>query len=114
MTVLGLKEAVALPLVRRLSDDEAGALTREQLDDRLGRAAWTALAEPGDRMAGALVAALGACAAASAVLEKWSADRMLRTAAEGGADLSPGDLRAGLMRWSPRAETLRAGARATG
>ena len=66
MTILGLAEAVVSPLIRALSPDDA-EFDRDALADRFARAAWSGIAEPGDRDAGHLVAALGAEAALAAL-----------------------------------------------
>ncbi|MBW4033176.1 MAG: DNA-protecting protein DprA [Acidobacteria bacterium] len=66
MTILGLADAVVSPLIRALSPDDA-ELDRDALADRFARAAWSGIAEPGDRDAGHLVAALGAEAALAAL-----------------------------------------------
>jgi len=59
MTILGLAEATVAPLIRALCPDEA-ELDRDAIAERFARAAWSAIAEPGDRDAGHLVASLGA------------------------------------------------------
>lgn len=78
--------------------------------DALARAAWSCLAEPGDGMAGALIAARGAADALSAVLS----NRLPSL-----SDVEPGELAAARRRWAPRiadvaepiAAARRAGAR---
>lgn len=89
-------------------------------DDRAARAVWSALVEPGDEVAGALVAACGAAAALDWV------DRSLTGSADwdllgAGSDLAPparARLTRALDRWAarrPRVDTpalARAGARA--
>ena len=59
MTILGLAETVVGPLIRALCPDDA-SLDRDALADRFARAAWSGIAEPGDRDAGRLIAVLGA------------------------------------------------------
>ncbi|MEP6843430.1 MAG: DNA-processing protein DprA [Pseudolysinimonas sp.] len=66
MTILGLAESTVAPLIRALYPDEAD-LDRAAIGERFGRAAWTAIAEPGDRDAGHLVAVLGAEASVAAL-----------------------------------------------
>ncbi|CAN5504953.1 DNA-processing protein DprA [soil metagenome] len=59
MTILGLAETLVGPLIRALYPDDA-ELDRDALAERFARAAWSGIAEPGDRDAGRLIAALGA------------------------------------------------------
>ena len=66
MTILGLAETVVAPLIRALCRDGVD-LDRDALAERFARAAWSGIAEPGDRDAGHLVAVLGAEAALAAL-----------------------------------------------
>lgn len=59
MTILGLAESTVAPLIRALSPDDA-ELDRDAIAERFARAAWSSIAEPGDRDAGHLVTVLGA------------------------------------------------------
>lgn len=72
--------------------------------ERFARAAWSGIAEPGDSTAGFLVAAVGASAALTMLVEHRSAEQM---AAEIGAD--DDDVRTqlgrGLARWTPRLDS---------
>ncbi len=82
---------VVAPLLPTPLDDDA------QLAHAYAAAVWSCLVEPGDRIAGALVSALGPEAALREVL----------TGARGGvaadaAGLSREELRGGLDRWRPR------------
>ncbi|MCY7325536.1 MAG: DNA-processing protein DprA [Microbacteriaceae bacterium] len=79
MTMFGLKEAVVAPLIRSLGRDH---LTVGEIVDRFARATWTGIAEPGDRVAGLLVALLGAPAALTAVIDRWGTDRIVGTILE--------------------------------
>ncbi len=88
MTMFGLKEAEVATLVRAVTRDD---LTRDEIADRFARAAWSGLAEPGDRVAGAVIAALGAAGALTALIEK-------RPLAGGTAD----ELADAVARWHPR------------
>jgi len=105
VSIFGLKETVVAPLLRAVSvgGDE---LPRSQLPDRFARATWTGIAEPGDRIAGALVTALGAAGALTAVVEHWEADRIVTALA--GADADPIDndeLAKAVERWTPRVKS---------
>jgi DNA processing protein len=100
MTIFGLKEAVVAPLLRAVVGDE---LPTSELPDRFARASWTGIAEPGDRVAGAVVAALGAADALTAVVERWPVDRVSAALAEAGVESVDGDeLAKALERWTPR------------
>lgn len=66
MTILGLAESTVAPLIRALCPDDAD-LDRDAIAERFARAAWSAIAEPGDRDAGHLVAVLGAEASVAAL-----------------------------------------------
>ena len=79
MTMFGLKEAVVAPLIRGLGRDDFSV---DEIRDRFARATWTGIAEPGDRVAGLLVALLGAPAALTAVIDRWGADRIAAAVAE--------------------------------
>lgn len=96
-------------LVRTLAEAVAPG---ENWLDVFARATWTGIAEPGDRVAGALVAALGASVALTAVIERWSVPRLLDAVRQsredvGHADGDPGaadadELAKALERWQPR------------
>jgi len=80
----------------------AGA-PRIALAERFARASWTGIAEPGDRTAGALVAALGAATALRAALGRWDAAEVSRRLAEAGADpLEEAEWAGAQARWQPR------------
>ena len=72
-------------------------------DPRLAAAAWSRLAEPGDEVAGALVAHLGAPGALA-----WLWDQQGSETVEGPAALTAGAraLAAAVNRWSPRLDGL--------
>jgi DNA processing protein len=101
MSVAGVPEAQFAPLVRAVAGEE---LDRSQVGERFARAAWSTIAEPGDRDAGVLMDALGAVAALERVTSGVEADDL---AAE-LADLQAGEVTAdqwtdALKRWTPRA-----------
>lgn len=91
---------IAASLLHDASLRDAAALVESSVGDRellTARLTWSALVEPGDAVAGALVAALGAV----------DALRALETAATGGllpavAGIAPGILATQLERWRPR------------
>jgi len=88
-------------------------------DPHLARAAWSRIAEPGDEVAGALVAHLGAAEALGWLAEAAAADGVLSPAlpalpalpapadgAAGAAGTATGVLAAAVGRWAPRLENL--------
>ena len=111
MTILGLAESTVAPLIRALSPDDA-ELDRDAIAERFARAAWSGIAEPGDRDAGHLVAVLGAEAALAALTAvPWpppDPDRIdvtpLASALADVADddLAPNDLVEAVKRWRSR------------
>lgn len=85
-------------------------LTTESADALLARIAWSRLAEPGDGLAGAVIAALGAVSALRLLIEGASPARLRDTAAAAGLELALRDTESALSRWNPRldrSETLR-------
>ncbi len=102
MSMFGLKEMEVAELVRAIS---VPGLDREAIEERFARATWTGLAEPGDRVAGALVAALGAPRALAAVVEKRAPADLL---GEAGLDIGAADLEQGMARWQPRVNSSNA------
>jgi DNA processing protein len=101
-TMFGIDDSAVLPLLRRL----VGELPRAQLEDRFARASWTGIAEPGDRIAGMLVAALGASTALSVVVEQYSVARIAARLAEvGEIPTTSDDLGSALERWQPRVKS---------
>jgi DNA processing protein len=101
-TMFGIDDSALLPLLRRL----VGELPRAQLEDRFARASWTGIAEPGDRIAGMLVAALGASTALSVVVEQYSVARIAARLAEvGEIPTTSDDLGSALERWQPRVKS---------
>lgn len=99
MSMFGLQENVVAPLVAAVTADASPAAP---VDERFARATWTGIAEPGDRLAGALVAAVGAGGALSAVLERWHPDRVLAAITAAGGDGTQEEVAAALGRWQPR------------
>jgi DNA processing protein len=84
-------------------------------DPHLARAAWSRLAEPGDEVAGALVAPLGASGALDWLVEAATDDGVRDPAAPaavtlavatGRAGAAAGALAAAVGRWAPRLENL--------
>jgi len=106
----GLDEAEVLARLRALSavgeDNTAG-----EAAEIFARAAWSGISEPGDRIAGILMAALGATAALDALIQRISAPQILALMGEVNAGDSLGislddefalAMAVGLERWAPR------------
>ena len=68
MTIFGLDESAVTPLISAISPSE---LSAAEITERFARASWTGICEPGDRVAGLLVQALGASQALTAVIDRW-------------------------------------------
>jgi DNA processing protein len=100
VTIFGIKEAVVAPLLRALAGD---GLHGAEVSDRFARATWTGIAEPGDRIAGLLVAALGPTRALTVIAEGWNASRVLSAVtATGMVEPTDDEIAAALARWAPR------------
>jgi len=99
MSILGLKEAEVAPLVRAIAGDD---LAGDALHERFARAAWTGIVEPGDRVAGILIAAMGATRALDAIVSRASTASLV-TAANG--ELDPDDAEKAVERWLPRLQS---------
>jgi len=94
-TLFGLDETDVLEL--------ASAVSKTDAADSFARSTWLVLAEPGDRLAGAIVGALGAAAALQLLVQRVPHDDIVVRLHEAGVDESDlGDLQAGLDRWLPR------------
>ncbi|MCU1546911.1 MAG: dprA [Homoserinimonas sp.] len=100
MTMFGLKEAVVAPLVRSLTGRE---LSTKEVEERFARASWAGIVEPGDRVAGVLVATVGAADALTVVVEGWPATRIAQWIRAHGEDaVTVDDVVSALERWRPR------------
>ena len=99
MSMFGLKEAEVATLVRAV----AGAdLDRGAIEERFARAAWTGIAEPGDRFAGLVVESLGAVRALTAVVERWTTKELFAQLGASATDVEPDELKRAIDRWQPR------------
>lgn len=110
MTVSATKQALVAPLIRELSRESAGHdIDNEQMRERHARATWTGIAEPGDRVAGALIGELGATEALVAIYDRWEVSRIAATVATRAgtaqSSISESDLHAALERWHPRLDS---------
>jgi DNA processing protein len=106
MTMFGLGENEITPLVTAAAGRD---LDRDELERLFARAMWSGVVEPGDRVAHALVEALGAPVALRAVLAPWALSRIVHALREAGEHgLTEADLNQGFERWMPRLTTAAA------
>jgi DNA processing protein len=102
MSVAGVAEAQLAPLVRAITDERLPAVG---LAERFARAAWTVVAEPGDRDAGTLMAAVGPVRALELVVSGAGADAVAdEVARRGEGDRDVETWTEALKRWRPRAD----------
>ncbi|MHA6694209.1 DNA-processing protein DprA [Homoserinimonas sp. A520] len=100
MSMFGIKEAVVAPLIREIAGEQ---LEPSEIAERFARSAWTGIAEPGDRVAGVLVSALGASQALASVVDRWTVTRMVSEVRETGIEnLTEEEATDALKRWHPR------------
>jgi DNA processing protein len=100
MSVAGIAEAQFAPLIRAIAGEE---LDRDALAERFARAAWTTIAEPGDRDAGALMNALGAVGALERLVIGVDPDDLATELSDVSAsDVAPDQWTDALKRWQPR------------
>lgn len=99
MSMFGLKEAEVAPLVRAVCGND---LDREAIEERLARAAWTVIAEPGDGVAGDLISRLGPSTALTSLVERWDTGRLVTAL---GAEVAERDLNLARDRWLPRVDS---------
>jgi DNA processing protein len=97
-----LGDASILESLAVLRDSSASA-TRDAREEIVARVAWSVVAEPGDGVAGALVAAMGAASAWRTVIDAGTGIGLL--APDNGAR----ELRDGIARWRPRVSVARVG-----
>ena len=96
--MFGLKESEVSELVRSVSA-APDTLDRDDIEERFARSVWSGIAEPGDRTAGLLIAAIGAPAALAALVERHTVDALVAAAS---SDLTEKDIQLALDRWQPR------------
>jgi len=104
--MFGLGEAEVATLIRAVAGD---SLDRDAIKDRFARATWTGIAEPGDRTAGLVVAALGAAVALDAVVARWPAPQWAAALQQAGVDGVPeAEFQLAFERWQPRLKSASA------
>ena len=100
MTLFGLGENEITPLLTALAGRD---VDRDAQARMFARAAWTGVAEPGDRMAGLTLAVLGAPEALRLLLDEPTPERLLRRLHEAGAEeVTPDEATKAVERWTPR------------
>jgi DNA processing protein len=99
MTMFGLGENEIEPLVTALAGRD---LDRDEQQELFARAAWSGIAEPGDRMAGMVVERLGAAGALRALLAASAPSPESLHALLGGGDVEVEHAAQALERWRPR------------
>ncbi|MBK4346162.1 DNA-protecting protein DprA [Lacisediminihabitans sp. G11-30] len=86
-------------------------LAPDAVSERFARAAWTAIAEPGDRFAGLVVQLIGATPALSALIKKIDGAGLRQIVVDSGGDelaaddLSADNLQSAIDRWAPRVKS---------
>jgi DNA processing protein len=104
--MFGLGEAEVATLIRAIAGD---SLDRDAIRDHFARATWTGIAEPGDRTAGLVVAALGAADALDAVVARWPAPQWSAAVQHAGVDDIPeSEFAQAIERWQPRLKSAAA------
>ncbi|AWB89605.1 DNA-processing protein DprA [Homoserinimonas hongtaonis] len=101
MTIFGL----AMSEVSARVSAVAGAADGDQTAEIFARAGWSGIAEPGDRVAGELIAALGPARALTVLIDRAPAESIAAEIADSGAapnDVGVADVAKALDRWSPR------------
>lgn len=99
MTVFGLTETEVATHIRSVAGDQH---SNEQLFARFAHAAWSFIAEPGDRISGELAAALGARGALEALIERADAAAIV---ARVGDSVTEREVADALARWHPRLQS---------
>ena len=100
MTIFGEKESEVATLLTVVARRD---LDRDGVRDNFGRALWSSIAEPGDRMAGLAVAFLGAARALDVVMEKTPAKEVAAALRDAGSpEITDVDVAKALARWEPR------------
>lgn len=100
MTILGINEHEVTTAVTGVTTDDHDG---DSISERFARAAWSAIVEPGDSVAGELIQSLGAVAALEVVIEDRR-DEFALAVPEFDAD----DIDGALARWRPRLDSKNA------
>jgi DNA processing protein len=99
MTILGIATSTVTALVRPITASEHD---REAVGERFARATWTAISEPGDRIAAQVIEAVGAEAALGGLIDDRDGGMLQHALADAGVELDDGELADAVKRWVPR------------
>ncbi len=99
MATFGLDNSEVTALVRAVTDP---GLTADEIEECFARSCFTGIAEPGDRIAGQLVGALGASTALSMLVDGWSSRRIADAAVVADSGVDSEEVDNALERWKPR------------
>lgn len=102
MTIFGLQQGEVTSLITAVAGRELDA---EGVTLRFAHAAWSGISEPGDRVAGLVVAELGAPAALAALIDQRDADWWLGALGGEAASVGLKEISDALARWVPRLDS---------
>lgn len=111
LSVFGIDEHELRALIEPVTPAGAGERTVAELSESFARAAWTGIAEPGDRSAGLLVTALGAGAALTALIERWTSSEIVQKVDPDARAVRAAltrEIDDALARWRPRTKSATA------
>ncbi len=99
MSILGIATSTVTALVRPVTAPEHD---RDAVAERFARATWTAISEPGDRVASRVVQTVGAETALGSLIDDHSGGMLQHTLTDAGVDIDPSELADAVQRWVPR------------
>ncbi|KQP54600.1 DNA-processing protein DprA [Agreia sp. Leaf283] len=103
MTTFGLDSNQVVRLASAVLADGDAEIDESGAAEVFARASWSGIAEPGDSVAGALVAALGPVQALTALVDGWAMERVAGAVGDAASDsLTTRDLALAFDRWRPR------------
>jgi DNA processing protein len=103
VSIFGLDAGQVVRLASAVMVDGQAEIDESAAAEIFARASWTGIAEPGDSVAGALVAAMNPVQALTALVDGWTIERVAAAAGDAGADsLTTRDLALAFDRWRPR------------
>jgi len=101
--IMGIEKEVLHVLLGKVGIDAADD---ESMAEAFARVAWSTIVEPGDRVAGTVIEALGAAPALEQVIKRTTPDQVLDAIRDAcGVEPAPAtasEIAAGLERWVPR------------
>jgi len=99
MTILGIATSTVAALVRPITASEHD---REAVGERFARATWTAISEPGDRVASRVIESIGAETALGSLIDDREGGMLQHALADAGAEIDDAELTDAVKRWVPR------------